>query len=79
LHRSALAPSEETCMTYSNHARCPNCASLDVYGFEPTLTGQSYYCPTCGQSWRVTVEDKTLDMIGASLAARRSKTHQKSD
>ena len=63
-------------MTYSSHIRCPTCASLDVYGFEPTATGQSHYCPACGKTWRVTVEDKTLDMIGASLATRRAKTRE---
>jgi transposase-like protein len=64
-------------MTYDYTARCPRCASADVYAFEPTITGQSYYCPKCSERWRVTVEDKTLDLIGASLAARRHATRQK--
>lgn len=61
-------------MTYVYHARCPTCANEEVYGYEPTLTGRSYYCPRCGGQWRVTVEDRVLDMIGASLAARRRAT-----
>jgi hypothetical protein len=76
LHLGMSSPRLTRCMTYSSHIRCPTCASLDVYGFEPTPTGQSHYCPACGKTWRVTVEDKTLDMIGASLAARRSKTRE---
>jgi len=76
LHLGMSSPRLTRCMTYSSHIRCPTCASLDVYGFEPTPTGQSHYCPACGKTWRVTVEDKTLDMIGASLAARRSKPRE---
>jgi hypothetical protein len=76
LHLGMSSPRLTRCMTHSSHIRCPTCASLDVYGFEPTPTGQSHYCPACGKTWRVTVEDKTLDMIGASLAARRSKTRE---
>ena len=76
LHLGMSLPRLTRCMTYSSHIRCPTCASLDVYGFEPTPTGQSHYCPACGKTWRVTVEDKTLDMIGASLAARRSKPRE---
>jgi transposase-like protein len=60
-------------MTYDYSARCPRCATPDVYGFEPTVTGQSYYCPRCSERWRVTVEDKTLAMIGASLWTRWSR------
>ena len=76
LHLGISSSRLTRCMTYSSYLRCPTCASLDVYGFEPTTTGQSHYCPACGKTWRVTVEDKTLDMIGASLAARRSKTRE---
>jgi DNA-directed RNA polymerase subunit RPC12/RpoP len=62
-------------MTYDTSLRCPHCASPDVYGFERTPTGRSYYCPKCSEQWRVTVENRTLDMIGESLAARRPPTN----
>jgi transposase-like protein len=67
-----LAPAGRA-MTYDYTARCPRCTSLDVYGFEPTITGQFYYCPRCSAQWRVTVEDKTLDMIGASLSHQTAR------
>lgn len=31
-------------MTYSRHTRCPTFVSEDVYGFQPTPTGESSYC-----------------------------------
>ena len=74
MHSSCDKAAAEILMTHDTSLRCPHCASLDVYGFERTPTGQSYYCPRCSQQWRVTVENRTLDMIGESLAARRPRT-----
>jgi hypothetical protein len=61
-------------MTYSHHTRCPTCASEDVYGFQPTPTGQSFYCTACRARWYVTAADRVLDMLAAARVARRLST-----
>jgi DNA-directed RNA polymerase subunit RPC12/RpoP len=56
--------------------RCPKCATPDVFAFERTRTGRAYYCHSCGNRWKVTLEDEVLTIIDASLTS--SSLHRSS-
>ena len=58
-------------MTFGNSRRCPQCHRTDLFAFDRRPTGCWYYCAFCHKHLRVTIEDETLDMIGAALAERR--------
>jgi hypothetical protein len=48
---------------------CTRCSGSDVFGFERTPAGRTYYCYRCGLRWTLSVELDVLTTMGDSLGA----------
>ena len=56
-------------MTDGTTVRCTRCSGTDLFGFERTPAGRTYYCYLCGLRWTLSVELDVLTTMGDALGA----------